>query len=72
MRKVPRSVHEAGRDKARAIAKTEAYVVSCRIDRLDRLRLRGPIGERDEFLFAPTAGARAGRSSALIENPALL
>ena len=69
MRKVPRSVHEAARDKARAINKTEAYVVSCRerkkvemlfahlkrILRLDRLRLRGPNGARDEFLLAATA-----------------
>ena len=29
-RKVPRSIHEAARDKARAIAKTEVYVVSRR------------------------------------------
>ena len=69
MRKVPRSVHEAARDTARAIAKTEAYVVSRRarkkvemlfahlkrILRLDRLRLRGPNGARDEFLLAATA-----------------
>ena len=55
-RKIARSVHEAARDKARAIAKTEAYAVSRRqrkkvemlfahlkrILRLDRLRLRGP------------------------------
>ena len=55
-RKIARSVHEAARDKARAIAKTEAYAVSCRerkkvemlfahlkrILRLGRLRLRGP------------------------------
>ncbi|HUO22106.1 MAG TPA: IS1182 family transposase [Caulobacteraceae bacterium] len=68
-RKVPRSIHEAARDKARAIAKTEAYVVSRRerkkvemlfahlkrILRLDRLRLRGPSGARDEFLLAATA-----------------
>ena len=68
-RKVPRSIHETARDKARAIAKTEAYVVSRRerkkiemlfahlkrILRLDRLRLRGPCGARDEFLFAATA-----------------
>jgi transposase len=68
-RKVPRSVHEAARDKARAIAKTEAYLVSRRgrkkvemlfahlkrILRLDRLRLRGPCGARDEFLLAATA-----------------
>jgi transposase len=68
-RKVTRSIHEAARDKARAIAKTEAYVVSRRerkkvemlfahlkrILRLDRLRLRGPNGARDEFLLAATA-----------------
>ena len=68
-RKVPRSIHEAARDRARAIAKTEAYVVSRRerkkvemlfahlkrILRLDRLRLRGPKGARDEFLLAATA-----------------
>jgi IS5 family transposase len=68
-RKVPRSIHEAARDKARAIAKTEAYAVSRRdrkkvemlfahlkrILRLDRLRLRGPNGARDEFLLAATA-----------------
>ena len=29
-RKIARSVHEAARDKARAIAKTQAYAVSCR------------------------------------------
>jgi len=69
VRKVPRSIHEAARDKARAIAKTEAYVVSRRerkkvemlfahlkrILRLDRLRLRGPKGAHDEFLLAATA-----------------
>jgi Transposase DDE domain len=68
-RKVPRSIHEAARDKARTIAKTEAYIVSRRerkkvemlfahlkrILRLDRLRLRGPSGARDEFLLAATA-----------------
>src|SRR5271170_128716 len=68
-RKIARSVHEAARDKARAIAKSEAYVVSCRerrkvemlfahlkrILRLDRLRLRGPSGAKDEFLLAATA-----------------
>jgi hypothetical protein len=57
-RKIARSIHEAARDKARAIAKTEAYAVSRRerkkvemlfahlkrILRLDRLRLRGPSG----------------------------
>jgi hypothetical protein len=68
-RKIARSVHEAARDKARAIAKTEAYDVSCRerkkvemlfahlkrILRLGRLRLRGPHGAKDEFLLAATA-----------------
>jgi hypothetical protein len=68
-RKIARSVHEAARDKARAIAKTEAYVVSRRqrkkvemlfarlkrILKLDRLRLRGSNGAKDEFLFAATA-----------------
>jgi class 3 adenylate cyclase len=68
-RKVPRSVYEAARDKARAIAKTDAYAVSHRerkkvemlfahlkrILRLDRLRLRGPSGAKDEFLLAATA-----------------
>jgi hypothetical protein len=29
-RKIARSIHESARDKARAIAKTEAYAVSCR------------------------------------------
>ena len=66
-RKIARSIHEAARDKARAIAKTEAYAVSRRerkkvemlfahlkrILRLDRLRLRGPSGAKDEFLLAP-------------------
>ena len=68
-RKIARSVHEAARDKARAIAKTEAYAVSRRerkkvemlfahlkrILRLGRLRLRGPNGANDEFLLAATA-----------------
>jgi len=68
-RKVPRSIHEAARDKARAIARTEGYITSRRerkkvemlfahlkrILRLGRLRLRGPCGARDEFLLAATA-----------------
>jgi transposase len=68
-RKVPRSIHEAARDRARVIAKTDAYLTSRRerkkvemlfahlkrILRLDRLRLRGPCGARDEFLLAATA-----------------
>ena len=68
-RKIARFVHEAARDQARAIAKTEADAVSCRerkkvemlcahlkrILRLGRLRLRGPNGAKDEFLLAATA-----------------
>jgi transposase len=68
-RKVPRSIHEGARDLARDIAKTEAYQTSrCqrkkvemlfahlkRILKLDRLRLRGPNGARDEFHLAATA-----------------
>jgi hypothetical protein len=68
-RKVPRSIHEGARDLARDIAKTEAYKTSRRqrkkvemlfahlkrILKLDRLRLRGPCGARDEFHLAATA-----------------
>jgi hypothetical protein len=66
---VTRSIHEAARDVAREIAKTDAYVTSRRqrkkvemlfahlkrVLKLDRLRLRGPLGARDEFLLAATA-----------------
>jgi transposase len=68
-RKVPRSIHEGARDLAREIAGTEAYATSRRerkkvemlfahlkrILGLDRLRLRGPRGARDEFLLAAAA-----------------
>ena len=68
-RKIPRSIYEGARDMAREIAETDAYVVSRRerkkvemlfahlkrILKLDRLRLRGPCGARDEFLLAATA-----------------
>lgn len=68
-RKVPRSIHEGARDMARDIATTDAYATSRRqrkkiemlfahlkrILRLDRLRLRGPCGARDEFHLAATA-----------------
>jgi transposase len=68
-RKVPRSIHEGARDMARAIAKSREGRVSRRLRkkvemlfahlkrilRLDRLRLRGPKGARDEFLLAATA-----------------
>ena|SRR5690242_16449351 len=68
-RKIARSVYEAARNTARAVAKTSRYRRSRRerkkvevlfahlkrILRLDRLRLRGPNGARDEFLLAATA-----------------
>jgi transposase len=68
-RKVPRSIHERARDMARAIAKSwegrtsrrlrkkieMLFAHLKRILKLDRLRLRGPNGARDEFLLAATA-----------------
>lgn len=68
-RKILRSIHEGARDMARDIAATDAYSVSRRerkkvemlfahlkrILRLDRLRLRGPNGARDEFHLAAAA-----------------
>jgi transposase len=68
-RKVPRSIHERARDMARAIAKSWEGRISRRLRKkiemlfahlkrilkLDRLRLRGPNGARDEFLLAATA-----------------
>ena len=67
-RKIARSRHEAARQRARGIAKTDAYVASSyarkkvemlfahlkRIIGLDRLRLRGPNGAKDEFHLAAT------------------
>ena len=82
-RKIARSVHEGARDKVRAIAKTEAYAVSCRerkkverlfahlkrILRLGRLRHRGPTGANDEFLLAPPPKISGNwRSSSLIRR----
>ncbi len=69
IRKIARSVHEDARDVAREIAKTPEFRQSKRqrkkvemlfahlkrILRLDRLRLRGLSGARDEFLLAATA-----------------
>jgi transposase len=69
VRTITRSVHEAARDVARAIAKTDAYKQSRhdrkkvemlfahlkRILKFDRLRLRGPKSAQDEFLLAATA-----------------
>lgn len=68
IRKIARSVHESARDVARNIAKTGVYEQSRkdrkkvemlfahlkRIMKLDRLRLRGLSGAKDEFLLAAT------------------
>jgi hypothetical protein len=68
-RKVPRSVHEAAREVARGLAGTPEYLQSRRerkkvemlfahlkrILRINRLRLRGPSGAKDEFLLAAIA-----------------
>ena len=68
-RKITRHVYEAARDLARELSTTDAYVTSQRrrkkvemlfahlkrIMKLDRLRLRGPNGAKDEFHLAATA-----------------
>ena len=68
-RKIPRSVHEGARDLARAISQEDEWIASRRerkkvemlfahlkrILKLDRLRLRGPNGARDEFHLAAAA-----------------
>jgi len=65
----PRSIHEAARDVVRRLAGTPEYLQSRRerkkierlfahlkrILKLNRLRLRGPCGARDEFLLAAIA-----------------
>jgi len=69
MRKITRSIHEAARDVARGVRKTAAYrrtrrqrkkvemlfAHMKRILKMDRLRLRGISGARDEFLLTATA-----------------
>lgn len=68
-RRIPRSIFESARDKTRAIAQTGAdrksrcerkkvemlFAHLKRILKVDRLRLRGLHGARDEFLLAATA-----------------
>jgi transposase len=65
-RKVPRSIHEDAREIARDLSREDEWLISRRerkkvemlfahlkrILRLDRLRLRGPCGARDEFHLA--------------------
>jgi len=69
VRRVPRSIHEGARDMARAIAKSFEGSVSRRLRKkvemlfahlkrilkLDRLRLRGLSGAKDEVLLTATA-----------------
>jgi len=69
VRKVMRSIHEGARDLTRALSQEEEWLVSRRerkkvemlfahlkrILKLDRLRLRGPCGARDEFHLAAAA-----------------
>ena len=66
---MPRSIHENARNVARALTKSDEWLTSRRerkkvemlfahlkrILRLDRLRLRGPCGARDEFHLAAAA-----------------
>ena len=67
-RQVPRSIREGARDMARDIGRTDAYVSRRERNKvemlfahlksivgLERLRLRGPRGARDEFHLAATA-----------------
>ena len=66
---MPRSIYEGARDMAREIARSwegrasrrhrkkieMLFAHLKRILKLDRLRLRGPNGARDEFILAATA-----------------
>jgi hypothetical protein len=66
-RKIARSIHEAAREKARAIARTETCAVSRRerkrvemlfahlkrILKLDQFRLRGPSEAKERFYWPP-------------------
>lgn len=68
-RSITREEHEDARQVARDIAKIEQYVISMKLRKkvemllahlkrilgLNRLRLRGPCGAKDEFLLAATA-----------------
>lgn len=82
-RAVTRHIYEGARDLAREIATTDAYVDAQRrrkkvemlfahlkrIVKLDRLRLRGPNGARDEFHLAATA-QNLRKLAKLIPQPA--
>jgi len=82
-RKIARSIHEAAREVARRIASTDTYRQSRkdrkkvevlfahlkRILKLDRLRLRGRSGARDEFLLAATAQNLRRMANWLVPKP---
>ncbi len=82
-RKIARHIYEGARDLAREIATTDAYVDTQRrrkkvemlfahlkrILKLDRLRLRGPNGAKDEFHLAATA-QNLRKLAKLIPQPA--
>lgn len=82
-RKILRSIHEGARQMARDITKTDAYVTASyarkkvemlfahlkRIMGLDRLRLRGPNGAKDEFTIAATV-QNLRKLAKLVPNPA--
>ena len=82
-RKISRSRYEGARQMARDIATTDAYVSSSyarkkvemlfahlkRIIGLDRLRLRGPNGAKDEFHLAATV-QNLRKLAKLVPNPA--
>ena len=82
-RKVMRSIHDGARQMARDITETDAYVTASyarkkvemlfahlkRIIGLDRLRLRGPNGAKDEFILAATV-QNLRKLAKLVPNPA--
>ena len=82
-RKITRHIYEGARDLARELAQTDAYVDVQRrrkkvemlfahlkrIMKLDRLRLRGPNGAKDEFHLAATA-QNLRKLAKLIPDPA--
>ena len=81
-RKITRRVHERSRDVARGIATTPQYRQSRRdrkkveilfahlkrVLKVDRLRLRGLSGARDEFLLAATAQNLRRMAKRLLEG----
>ena len=85
MRKVTRDIDEDVRDHVRALANTEAFQQSCRerkkvemrfahmkrILKLDRLRLRGLSGARDEVLLTATAQNLRRLAKLLCRSPPL-